>query len=355
MNCFGPRLFLLFLLLYAIPVHAQHKVDTTTNATPAKGLAVLFKKKDHTFNYNAFNHLYPIRDNPTMGYRSSYNKEKLLVDVHPVLLLSLFENFEKKLKAGKLFSMGYYFSFRPQFRMYKEQSTPVKMPSYKVLLGFQHLYRISRKHLLSYAIESGHYSNGQSGSAFTGGGKDGTPQSDSVWATINKNSKLSALINRTDGDFSTNLTELTLNYRYIPKLDAFSKPKQVHSFSAGMVYYHNQLYGLFNAGGNSDRALDIYGRWRFLFSYAFSHNWQSGYRVNLSENIEAITGTHPSVDPLRSVTQFTFFLPKSIGFFVNYIYGHDDYNLRFVDSGHQFGFGLTWDFNPPLEIGIKSF
>ena len=42
------------------------------------------------------------------GYLSSYNKEKLLVDVRPALLLSLFENFEKKLKAGKLFSMGYY-------------------------------------------------------------------------------------------------------------------------------------------------------------------------------------------------------------------------------------------------------
>ena len=42
------------------------------------------------------------------SYLSSYNKEKLLVDVRPVLLLSLFENFEKKLKAGKLFSMGYY-------------------------------------------------------------------------------------------------------------------------------------------------------------------------------------------------------------------------------------------------------
>ena len=42
------------------------------------------------------------------SYLSSYNKEKLLVDVRPALLLSLFENFEKKLKAGKLFSMGYY-------------------------------------------------------------------------------------------------------------------------------------------------------------------------------------------------------------------------------------------------------
>lgn len=278
-----------------------------------------------------------------------------MFDVHPVLSLSFYDNFEKKLKQKKIFSQGYYFSFRSQFRMYNEQSTPVKMPSYRVFLGLQHLFRISQKHLIGYSIESGHYSNGQSGSAFIGGGKDGSHESDSVWATVNAQSKLADMINRTDGDFSTNLTELMLNYRYIVKLDAFAKPKILHTITAAMAYYHNKLYGLIDKGGNTDIALKMYGRWRFLFSYAYNYNWKSGYRILFSENLEIISGAHPSVEPVRSVTQATFFLPKSLGFYINYIYGHDDYNLRFVDAGSQFGFGLTWDINHPLLIGNKSY
>lgn len=328
-------------------LNANWKVEAKTQINE------VFKKKAHTFNYNLFSQLYPIRDNPTVGFRTSYNgKEFLMFDVHPVLSLSIYNNFKNQLKAGKFFSQGYCFNFRPQFRMYKEKSTPVKMPSYKVMIGLQHLYRISEKHLGSYSIESGHYSNGQSGATLlSDGSRDLSPQSDSAWAAITPQSNLSDLINRRDGDFSTNLSELMVNYRYIPTLDAFSRPQQVHSFTTGFVYYHNRMFGLLKFGGNTPAAFAIYGRWRFLFSYAYSYNWKSGYRMTFSENMEVIQGAHPSVNPFRSVLQATFFLPQSIGFYVNYIYGHDDYNLRFVDSGHQFGVGLTWDIFPPIEIG----
>ncbi len=313
----------------------------------------VFRKKDHTFNYNVFSQLFPIRDNPTVGYRTSYNgKEKIIFDVHPVISLTLFNNFREELrKEGKRFSHGYSIIFRPHFRLYNEESTPVKMPSYRIMFGLQHLYKINQNHLVSYSFETGHYSNGQSGSAIIGGGVDGSKQSDSIWTTIDKNSNMSELINRENGDFSTNLTELLFNYRYIPTLDAYSKPKQVHSFTTGFQYYHNLFMGMIDVGGYNPPAIKVYGHWRYLLSYAYNHNFQSGYRIVLSENIEVIGGAHPSVNPFRSVTQATFFLPFSLGFFVSYIYGHDDYNLRFVDSGHQFGIGFTWDMFPPLMIG----
>lgn len=313
-----------------------------------------FKKfdKKYTFNYGILSQLYPIRDNPTVGYRSSYRKEEtIIVDVHPVLALSFYNDFKQKLKDGKLFSQGYSINFRPQFRLYSEISTPVKMPSYNITLSVQNLFRISQKHLVSYALESGHYSNGQSGSALTCQGEDQSAVSDSMWATITPETNLSEVINRKNGDFSTNLTELIVNYRFIPKFDKYDMPKQVHSFSTGFVFYHNRLLGMINVGGYSDEAIKIYGKWRFLFSYEYNYNLKSGCRFHISESLKIIADAHPSVNPVRSVLQATFFLPQSLGIFVSYIYGHDDYNLRFVDSGHQIGVGLTWDIFPPIEIG----
>lgn len=340
---------LLFVISFVV---AQEQKDSVYIKVAKTKSRFGFKTTEHTFNYNIFSQLYPIRDNPSVGLISSYTKnEKIIFNVYPVLSLSIYNNFRQKLRAGKLFSQGYSFLFRPQFRMYNEQSNPVKMPSYKVLVGLQHLYRISQKHLVSYSIESGHYSNGQSGSTLNGGGKDGSALSDSLWKTITPQTNLSEVINRTSGDFSTNLSELMLNYRFIPQLDAHSKPKQIHSFTTGFVIYHARMFGFINAGGYTDNTIKIYGKWRILLSYAYTYSWRAGYRIMVSENIEVIAGAHPSVNPLRSVLQTTFFFPQSLGVFVSYVYGHDDYNLRLVDSGHQFGGGLTWDIFPPLEIG----
>jgi hypothetical protein len=59
------------------------------------------------------------------------------------------------------------------------------------------------------------------------------------------------------------------------------------------------------------------------------------FRVKLAEDIEIIQGSHPHVNPFRSQTSASIFLPRKIGFFISYNYGHDDYNPRFVDSGHH--------------------
>ena len=38
------------------------------------------------------------------------------------------------------------------------------------------------------------------------------------------------------------------------------------------------------------------------------------------------------------------------GWFASFTWGHDDYNYRFVDSGHQFGAGVSWNLFPPMPI-----
>lgn len=345
---------ILFLALTVANQASAQKTDTTRKSvikTQLKELPILGKQR-YLFNYNLFSQFYPIHENPTVGWRSAIKgtDEVILFDFHPTLTTSFFNNFKKQLKAKKLLSMGYYFSFRPHFRMYYKNSTPVQMPSYRIFLGLQHLFRIDDKNLLSYAIESGHYSNGQPGCALTGGGEDQSSSCDSVYGLVDRNSDLSSIINRTNGDFSTNLTKVTVNYRRITHFDENSRPQQVHSTNVGIVRYHDKFLGFVDAGGYGDHAIKMYGKWRFLMSYNYSYNWKSGYRMTFSEDIEIIQGAHPWVNPLRTVTTASFFLPRNLGIFFSYIYGHDDYNLRFVDSGHQFGVGLVWDMFPPDEI-----
>lgn len=311
----------------------------------------LFGKDTFTFNYESFSIYYPMTELPTVGWKSKMRSdEPVLFDFHPILTLEFYSNFEENMKAKKLLNMNYYFSFRPHFRMYAKNSTPVQMPSYKIFLGLKHLYRINDQHYLGYGIESGHYSNGQSGCALMGGGDDKSASCDSMYALVNSNSDLSAMINRVNGDYATNLSKLDIAYRYISAFDDFNRPKQIHAFTLGIVRYHNNFFGIVDFGGFTDNSIAMYGRWRFLVSYAYSYQWSSGYRIRVSEDMEFIQGAHPSVNPFRSLTTTTIYFPRHIGFFMSYNYGHDDYNLRFVDSGHQFGFGMTWDMFAPIRV-----
>lgn len=321
------------------------KLKSKLNELPIAG------KKKFKLNYNIFTSFYPIHENPTVGWRSKLKQDAAIVfDFHPILTTTFYNNFKKKLEEKKQFGMGYYFSFRPHFRMYSKTSTPVQMPSYRIFLGLQHMYRLADEHLISYALESGHYSNGQSGCAISEDTEDQSTSCDSLYALIDDNTNLSEIINRRNGDFSTNLSQFTINYRYLPDQNENRKFRSVHSANFGVVYYHNNFFGLVDAGGHSANAIKMYGRWRFLLSYNYTHQWNSGYRFVLAEDLEIIEGAHPFVNPLRAVTTASFFLPRNLGIYLSYSYGHDDYNLRFVDSGHQFGVGLVWDMNPPIEL-----
>lgn len=342
----------IILLAFSLSLHAQD-ADTLKAASKLKRklneLPIAGKKK-FKLNYNIFTSFYPIHESPTVGWRSKLKQDAAIVfDFHPVLTTSFYNNFKRKIEEEKLFGMGYYFSFRPHFRMYAKNSTPVQMPSYRIFLGLQHMYRLHNEHLVSYAIESGHYSNGQSGCAIGEGFDDQSTACDSLYTLITDDSNLSEMINRTNGDFSTNLSQFTINYRYLPDQLKTRNFRMIHSANFGVVYYHNNFLGLVDAGGHSANAIEMYGRWRFLLSYQYTHQWNSGYRFTVAEDIEIIEGAHPYVNPIRAVTTASFFLPGNLGIYISYSYGHDDYNLRFVDSGHQFGVGLVWDMFPPIE------
>ena len=79
-------------------------------------------------------------------------------------------------------------------------------------------------------------------------------------------------------------------------------------------------------------------------------------RYSIKQNFELISKPHQSVNPFRSESIIAFYpfkKSKTLGFMLTYIYGHDNYNFRFVDSGHQLSFGLTWSQFPPFTMTKK--
>lgn len=79
----------------------------------------------------------------------------------------------------------------------------------------------------------------------------------------------------------------------------------------------------------------------------------------MKQDLEYILDAHDHANTLRSETKATIFLgclpwdfSSNLGIFSSYIYGHDNYNLRFVDSGYQVTFGFTWDMS--LEVNMKQ-
>jgi hypothetical protein len=186
-----------------------------------------------------FNQVYPIGEDPNINLKSTpsdvKNYETIKFEANPTVRYSFYNNIFERFSNGAPCGFAVYTAYQPQLRMYNDNSVPVKTPSYRLLLGGQYMRRLCDHDLLAVSIESGHYSNGQDGSAFSTKFADGSPQSDSVIAAINNNPKadLSKLLNRRSGEFSTDLTELILNYRF-NKLDSNTNiPSQIISIKGG--------------------------------------------------------------------------------------------------------------------------
>jgi len=303
---------------------------------------------------SGFKEYYPIHMNPSFGYMSNMNDyEETLFDAKPIVYYSFYNNMRFKMEnayGGPKFAV--YALVQPHLRMYSEKSLPVKTPSYRILLGWQGLFKTERNNIFAYAIESGHYSNGQSGCSFGPGIADETPACDAVHATINDQSDLSALLNRSNGNFSGNLTKLTLNFRW-NKFNGGPRLKNVHSILSSWEFLHQNMFGVYDRGGFTEFDKTIYPENTFAFEYKFIHTFTNKLRYTFGIKTEIIQGAHPFVEPFRGEFNFTvypFKFNKDFGLFVTYITGHDNYNYRFIDSGNQVNIGITWDWFSPFEI-----
>jgi hypothetical protein len=305
----------------------------------------------HSQSWRDFKAYYPIHIKPSIGYLSSMNDtESIVFDAKPVVYYSFWNNIRQRItdtlqKPGNTI----YATFQPHIRMYDETSLPVKTPSYRVGLGWQHLRERDNRDFWIIGIETGHYSNGQSGCSFNRDFDDETPDCDAFLRTITSTSNLSALLNRDNGNFSTNWTKLSFNYR-INTFRKDDRPRITHSLNASYELYHNNLLGVFDIGGFSRFDIGIYGKHRFHLGYELIHNYSSKLRYSLEAKATYIATPHEFINPFRGELSFIWY-PGNLDFgvFTTLVTGHDNYNYRFVDSGNQIGFGVIWDWFAPVN------
>ncbi|WP_417443898.1 hypothetical protein [Joostella sp.] len=325
-----------------------------------KKIVVLFAFLITTFSLVAqkhqkasdFKEYYPIAERPyVMGGVGNNPYETMLFDAKPVVYYSIYNDIRRSLSADTI-TPGYaiYASFQPQLRMYNETSKPIKTPSYKILFGWQPIIKTAENNFLTLAIESGHYSNGQSKSAFSEEFDDESEESKEIYATITDDTDLAAMLNRTSGNYSTNLTRLSFNYR-INDLDLDDFPHRIHSFTFTYQLYHNRFFGLFDFGGYNDEDIDLYGRHQLEFKYEYSGYINNKIRYVVGQDLYLHLGAHPSTDPYRVQTRAMIFpWDTDLGFIAQFSAGFDDYNYRFVDSYARFSIGVTWDWFTPFVI-----
>jgi len=296
------------------------------------------------------NNVFPIGDNHNISWKSSMVKsESIIFEANPIITYSIYNNIYKKLKSDRDTAIAFYFLYRPQLRMYTDRSLPVKMPSYKILTGFQCVLRdrlFNEDNLFAFAVESGHYSNGQGGCAFSTLYRDGTRESDSIIAAITPETNLSEILNRVDGEFSTNLSEFAVNYRFNSDF-RYNIANRTISVKYKFTLYHMYLLGFIPMGGYAKNLIPIYGRVRHTAGIEYI-KVRGNNKISIAENVEYISGAHPFVNPIRIETIFSYYYRGEAGVFISHVYGHDNYNSRFVDSGHQVSIGFTWSIFPPF-------
>lgn len=344
------KLILSLSLLLTLPAVAQ------TDDDPFGGEAAQPPVKLNAYAMTSLKDIYPVGEPATMSYRTPFTaKEKMVFDAAPIVRFSFYNSMRDALENGKPTGVGIYAAFKPHLRLYNDVSYPVRTPSYRIQLGGQYLWRVRENDLLTVAVESGHYSNGQDGCAFAEGIKDGSAACDSVYQTLTTDADLSALLNRNSGNFSTNLTEIHLNYR-LNRQPVDLIPKHMVSFRLGLVYYHNLFWGLFDFGGFTQQDIRIYGRYRwqagaeYIRYFPGRHPWF----LTVGEQVELISGTeYSSINRFRSETTVAVYPVNnllSFGLFASFIAGHDNYNFRFVDSGNQLAIGICWSPFLPIKI-----
>ncbi len=292
---------------------------------------------------NPFNSYLPIMENSSVSWKSPMNEEEDIVfDAQPTLYYQLYNTYLNQEKKNK---QAVYIVFKSHLRMYQERSLPVKTPSYIGFLGYQKSFKWG-KNKLNLALETGHYSNGQSRCAWDANIEDGTEECKAAFDAITDNTDLAAIYNRNSGNFSINLSKIILQY-VIPQ----SKSKDVnnyaiaHRFNLMLGRNHENFAFLFDIGReNNGGDIQFVGDNFIQVATESFFSASKKFDLSIKNELEYIHGTHPSINPWRYTFSVNVFpLDWVTAFQVAFSSGHDNYNYRIVDSGNQFTIGVRWD------------
>ncbi|MBL7705540.1 MAG: hypothetical protein JNM21_08305 [Taibaiella sp.] len=361
-------IFILSLLCYSYYGNGQEPYPgETTETADEPGL----NRRYYPLNF------YPIGDELSIGYLGNLKtaRESYLFEAQPTVKLPFFNTIYKNMKEPKAAAdvpfgeklkkatHAAYASFQPQLRMFNDASMPVKTPSYKIGIGYQHLFSLNKANefgdldsrnlkYIAIAFETGHFSNGQSGAAFDEHLIDGTPAADSLYQHIDDNTDLAAILNRKSGNFSTNYTEIMFKYLQVFEV---KNDYALHWFSAeaGWTRYHDNLLYMIPIGGYTENDIVLYGKNLFHLNFEYMYRFRKPGcidRVKLNVNYEYLYKPHASVTRSRIEIIPAIYHKSNVGIYAKLAFGHDTYNYRFVDNISHWGIGLTYDLFPSLEF-----
>lgn len=281
-----------------------------------------------------------------------------------------FQNFTDSLEVSKQKSVSVSISGTPgvRIRMFTSTSRPVRTPSYQPRVNVQLLWIRDRDRVTSSLqdlrkslglpdrkddyvrmglweghIIVGHHSNGQDGCFFEGQERD---ENDVCQPTIDFDP---ALVNRTDGSFSTNFIRTGINYRrnwLLPVERGSIDSIAVKELTLrGDVEWHPRAWV-------DEEMVDHYGRLRFKAGADWARSrtgakgWQCPKRLQVGGGLEYISSTPGDVSHWVQTAQVSCFPAENGGWglFVRVYNGQDYYNLGFVEEIRRLHVGVT--FNP---------
>lgn len=305
----------------------------------------------------------PINTHAQLSSLSSGTElETILFDARPIARYHVYNDMSKKNLRVESVGRAFYVSFRPHLRMYNSQSNPVRTPSYKIALGSQwsKLFHKSntRAQQLAISLESGHYSNGQPNCFLSDQILDGTPACDSLYQTIANGEDIASLVNRSSGNFSTNWTELILQYKWVKADPENYAENMSHSLRLGYTHYHDRFIIFGKFGGYSENDIKLYGSHFFHGFYEYNSYFMFNDKpvdFLASQSFDLLTNADPRIPKLRAVTKVVLFpFGSDLGVFAAVINGRDNYNIRFVDDVTQFQIGLTWTGKMKLSLDLDN-
>lgn len=240
------------------------------------------------------------------------------------------------------------FSMIVNLRQTEEDSAPVRTPSYMPRLRLTAVRTTAPSNQGSRQVvfdgTFGHYSNGQDGCLFEG------QDPDRDCAFLRPVADEALRVNRRDGSFSSHYLEGGAAFRWLTWKNELLANTRVPSARVITAFVrardHKVLSGL--PGGMSDDLLRLYGSRRvraggeFLSEIRTTERWWGGpYWVNAW--VEVSNGDAPQVRKWRTSAETGKTLDglNGTGVFVRWYYGHDDYNIGFLQPLNVVQVGLT--------------
>ncbi|KKK89922.1 hypothetical protein LCGC14_2728240, partial [marine sediment metagenome] len=147
---------------------------------------------------SGFKDYYPIAKRPYLSGGVGNNPyENIVFDAKPVVYYGIYNDIREALSKDTITpGDAIYISLQPQLRLYNENSKPVKTPSYKAFLGWQRILSTKNNNFFTAAFETGHYSNGQTGAAFSTEFEEGTDGGNAAYDAITDDTDLAAVLAR---------------------------------------------------------------------------------------------------------------------------------------------------------------